>query len=105
MPGDAPGSESWGSMPLEQLIDLLELTTRQLRKQLEETAMDQAAYHRRYWEHWQQLPEGMTVAAMTRDCEMVCRVLNESVILGTSLREGFSAKQTALIAAIGARRA
>ena len=52
--------------------------------EFEEVALDQGTYHRQYWTHWQQLPEDMSVAAMTRDCELVCRVLQEQVILGTS---------------------
>lgn len=104
MPGEAP-AESWGTMPVEGLIDLLQSTTTALTRQFGEVALDEAAYHRTFWEHWQKLPSDMTVAAMNRDCELVCRQLREEVILKTSLREGLQAKQTALIAAIAARAA
>jgi hypothetical protein len=98
---DAP--ESWGTIPADELMALLETTTGQLAKQFEEVAMDEAAYHRKFWTTWQQLPEGMTIAAMNRECEMDCKELREQVILGTSIREGMTAKRDALVAILNAR--
>jgi hypothetical protein len=95
--------ESWGTIPLGDLIALLEVTTGRLSKQYEEVALDQGAYHRKYWSHWQQLPEDMSVAAMNRDCELVCKELQETVILGTSILEGLKAKRDALIAVLASR--
>jgi hypothetical protein len=90
-------------MPVVDLIDLLEATTARLAKQYEEVALDQGAYHRKYWSHWQMLPDEMSVAAMNRDCELVCKELQETVILGTSILEGFKAKRDALIAVLASR--
>lgn len=90
-------------MPLDELIGLLELTSISLKEQFEEVAMDEAAYHRQFWTHWQKLPVDISIAAMNRECEMECQVRRESVILSTSLRESLIAKQQALIAVVAAR--
>jgi len=82
---------------------LLETTTGRLAKQYEEVAMDQGAYHRQFWFTWQQLPDGMTIAAMNRECEMQCRALNEALILSRSLLESVLAKRDALVAILSAR--
>lgn len=95
--------ESWGTMPLDELMALLQSTTEKLVVQHKEVALDEGAYHRKFWTHWQELPEGMTVAAMNRDCEMVCKGLAEEVTLAKSLREAHQVKQTALIAVLAAR--
>ena len=95
--------ESWGTMPLDDLMALLEATTGQLAKQHEEVALDQGAYHRKFWHTWQRLPDGMTIAAMNRECEMDCRALKEAEILSTSVREGLVAKRDALVAILNAR--
>jgi hypothetical protein len=92
-------------MPLDDLMALLQSTTKALAKQHEEVALDQAAYHRQFWTHWQKLPEEMSIAAMNRDCEMVCRVQTEALILSQSIREGMIAKQTAIMAILAARSA
>lgn len=92
-------------MPLDELMALLERTTAGLSKQHEEVALDEAAYHRQFWTHWQKLPEEMSIAAMNRDCEMVCKVQTEALILSRALREGMLAKQGALIAILAARSA
>ena len=99
---EAP-EESWATMPLDGLMALLQSTTERLSTQFEEVAMDEGAYHRQFWAHWQKLPEDMTIAAMNRDCELVCRTLREQVILGTSIREGLMAKRDALVAILEAR--
>ena len=90
-------------MPLDDLMALLEATTGQLAKQHEEVALDQGAYHRKFWHTWQRLPDGMTIAAMNRECEMDCRTLKEAEILSTSIREGLVAKRDALVAILNAR--
>lgn len=95
--------ESWGTMPLDELMALLQSTTERLSTQFEEVAMDEGAYHRQFWKHWQDLPGDMTIAAMNRDCELVCKELREQVILGTSIREGLTAKRDALVAILEAR--
>ena len=99
----AEAPESWGTIPIDDLMDLLEVTTHRLAKQYEEVAMDEGAYHRQFWGHWQKLPEGISIAAMNRECEMECRALNESVILSRSLLEGYLAKRDALVAILSAR--
>ena len=95
--------ESWGIVSVGELIALLEDTTARLAAQFQNLALDQGSYHRKFWSHWQTLPEDMSVAAMNRDCELVCKELQEEVILGTSLLEALKAKQAALIAVIAAR--
>jgi hypothetical protein len=90
-------------MPIEELMELLESTTGSLIKQYEELALDEGAYQRQFWTIWQQLPDGMSVAAMTRDCELECRVLDEARILSRSLLEGKLARRDALVAILAAR--
>jgi hypothetical protein len=92
-------------MTLGALVDLLQSTTERLAKQYEEVALDEGAYHRFFWTHWQGLPEGMTIAAMNRDCELICKELRESWILSQSLLEGFRAKRDALVAVLASRSA
>lgn len=99
----AEGPESWGTMPLDDLMALLQRTTAQLSAQIESLAVDEGAYHRKFWTHWQELPEGMTIAAMNRECEMACKELSEVVTLGTAVRESMLAKRDALVAILGAR--
>lgn len=101
MPGEPEGS--WATMTLGDLLNLLQSTTEQLRKAQETVAMDESAYHRKFWSHWQELEQGLSVAAMTRECERVCRSLNEEWIVSRSLLAGYTAKQHALIAALGSR--
>lgn len=96
-------AEGWGTMPIEELMDLLESTTAGLTRQYEEVAMDEGAYQRQFWTIWQHLPDGMSVAAMTRDCELECRVLNETRILSRALLEGMLAKRDALLGVLSAR--
>jgi hypothetical protein len=90
-------------MPLDSLMALLEQTTGQLSKQYEEVALDTGAYHRQFWYTWQQLPDGMTIAAMNRECEMACRALKEVEIVSTAVLEGYVAKRDALVAILHAR--
>lgn len=90
-------------MPVESLIDLLQRTTEKLVVQHQEVAVDDGAYNRKFWTVWQQLPDGLSVAAMNRECEMACKELREQVILGESLREGLIAKRDALVAILSAR--
>lgn len=101
MPGEPEGS--WATMDLGSLLELLQSTTERLRKAHETVAMDEAAYHRKYWVHWQELPGELSIAAMTRECERVARSLNEEWIISKSLLAGLTAKQHALIAALGSR--
>ena len=84
-------------------MDLLEVTTHRLAKQYEEVALDQGAYHRQFWHTWQQLPPDMSIAALNRECEMECRVLNEAVILSRAVLESMLAKRDALVAILSAR--
>jgi hypothetical protein len=99
----AEAPEAWGTMPLEDLMALLQRTTDQLATQFQEVAIDEGAYHRKFWSHWQNLPEGLSVAAMNRECEMECKELAETVTLGTSIRESLVAKRDALVAVLSAR--
>ena len=104
--------ESWGTIPIDDLMDLLQATTERmigppdaegLRGQYAELAMDEAAYHRKFWATWQELPADMSIAALNRECEMVCRHLNESVILSRAVLESLLAKRDALVAILAAR--
>jgi len=95
--------ESWGTIPLDELMALLEETTNRLSTQIKEVALDQGAYHRQFWHIWQQLPEGLSIAAMNRECEMECRTLNEEVIIKRSVLESLLAKRDALVAILSAR--
>lgn len=90
-------------MPIESLIDLLQRTTEKLVVQHQEVAMDEGAYHRKFWTIWQQLNPDAAIAAKNRECELVCKELREQVILGESLREGLIAKRDALVAILHAR--
>jgi hypothetical protein len=95
--------EAWGAMPIDELMVLLETTTKQLATQIQELAVDQGAYHRKFWATWTQLPEDFSVAAANRECERHCAELQEQVTLGTSLVEGLRAKRDALVAILAAR--
>lgn len=95
--------ESWGTAPLESLIALLQSTTGLLRKAHETVAMDEIAYQRKFWTTWRQLDPTLSVAAMNRYCEDECSALNEEWIMSRSILAGITAKQHALIAAIGSR--
>lgn len=90
-------------MPVEELMATLERTTLALAHDIENHALDEGSYQRKFWTIWQDLPEGMTVAAMNRDCELECRVLNEARILSRSLVEGRTAKRDAIVAILAAR--
>ena len=84
-------------------MGLLEATTGQLATQIQELAVDQGAYQRKFWHTWTQLPEDMSVAGANRECERHCAELQEQVILGTSLVEGIKAKRDAIVAILSAR--
>jgi|SRR5215831_827872 len=101
MPAAEP--ETWATVPIEDLMVLVEVTTAQLSGQLQELAVDQGAYHRQFWSIWTQLPEEMSVAAANRECERHCAQLQEQVILATSLVEALKAKRDALVAILAAR--
>lgn len=90
-------------MPIEELMEALETTTMALAADIENHALDEGSYQRKFWTIWQQLPEGMSVAGMTRDCELECRVLDEARILSRSLVEGRTAKRDAIVAILSAR--
>ena len=60
VPGEP--EESWGTMPLDKMLALLQATTTSLAKAHETCAMDEAAYHRKYWTHWQELDSSLSVA-------------------------------------------
>jgi hypothetical protein len=95
--------ESWAAMPLDELMVLLETTTDQLSTQIQELAVDQGAYHRKFWSVWTQLPEDMSIAGANRECERHCAELQEQVTLATSLVEGLKAKRDALVAILEVR--
>jgi hypothetical protein len=65
--------------------------------------MDAAAYHRKFWFTWQQLPADMSVAALNRECEMECRALKEEELLKRAILEGLIAKRDAIVAILAAR--
>lgn len=95
--------ESWGTIPIEDLMALLEDTTSRITIQLQEVAMDTAAYHRKFWFTWQQLPADMSIAALNRECEMECRALKEEELIKRSILEGLIAKRDAIVAILSAR--
>jgi hypothetical protein len=95
--------ESWGTIPIDDLMAKVEDTTNRLSTQYKEVALDQGAYHRKFWKTWQELPEGLSIAAMNRECEMACAQLNEEVLLKRSLLESLLAKRDALVAILSAR--
>jgi hypothetical protein len=95
--------EGWATMPVEELMHTLEVTTLSLAQDIESHALDEGSYQRKFWTMWQHLPEGMTVAAMNRDCELECRVLNEARILSQSIVESRTAKRDAIVAILAAR--
>jgi hypothetical protein len=95
--------DAWGTMPVESLIALLQSTTKKLVTQFEEVAVDEGAYHRKFWTVWQTLREDAAIAAKNRECELCCKELREQVILAESIREGLLAKRDALVAVLAAR--
>lgn len=95
--------EVWGTMPLEDLMVLLQKTTEKLSLQHQEVAVDDGAYHRKFWTIWQTLREDAPIAAKNRECELQCKELREQTILGESIREGLIAKRDALVAVLSAR--
>jgi hypothetical protein len=99
----AEAPEEWGTMPLPDLMRLLQTTTEQLAEQHKSVAIDEGAYHRKFWSVWTQLPDDFSVAASQRECERHCKELREEVILATSIREGLTAKRDAIAAILAAR--
>lgn len=90
-------------MEIESLMALLQATTEKLVVQHQEVAVDEGAYHRKFWTTWRQLDPNLSIAAMNRYCEDDCATVNERWILSRSLLAALTAKQHALIAAIGSR--
>lgn len=104
MPGSVPAEpERWGELDTGQLAALLEAATRALQTAIEEVAVDEAAYHRTFWQTWQQLPDGLSVAAATRACESAGRDLQAEVILKRALMEAKRARRDGLAAVLGAK--
>ena len=107
MPGQAgtvaAEPENWGTIPVEDLVALLEATTRRLQQALETLAVERAHYWRSYWGHWQKLTPTASVAAKTRECERECAGRNEHVVVGEGMAESLRAKRDGLAAALGAR--
>lgn len=95
--------EAWGTMPVEELMALVETTTGQLGSALQELAADEGAYQRKFWEHWQKVPEEWSIAAANRDCERVCKELDEQRILGRALVETLKVKRDSLVSILEAR--
>lgn len=95
--------EAWGTMPIDDLMALVESTTTLLGSAFQELAADEGAYQRRFWDHWQKLPEEMSVAAANRDCERVCKELDEQRILGRALVETLRVKRDSLVSILQAR--
>lgn len=90
-------------MEIESLMALLQATTEKLVVQHQEVAVDEGAYHRKFWTTWQVLREDAPIAAKNRECELQCKELREQVVLGESIREGLVAKRDALVAILAAR--
>lgn len=90
-------------MPLESLIALLQSTTDKLALQIESTALDDGAYNRKFWSHWQELPPEMSIAAANRECERECKELYEVRAISTALVESYRVKRDALVAILAAR--
>ena len=90
-------------MPLEDLMGLLQKTTDQLASQIESTALDDGAYNRRFWSHWQELPPDMSIAAANRECERECKELYEVRAISGALVESYRVKRDALVAILSAR--
>jgi hypothetical protein len=107
VPGEAgtvsAGPENWGTIPVDELVGLLETTTRRLQQAMETLAIERAHYWRGYWGEWQKLTPTASVAAKTRECELRCAQRNEHVIVGEGLVEALRAKRDGLVAALGAR--
>lgn len=101
MGGEAP--EQWATMPLEELMRLLQTTTQNLGTQIESCAVDDGAYQRKFWSHWQTLDASLSVAAMTRECEWACKELYEVRAIGQGLVESYRVKRDALVAILAAR--
>jgi hypothetical protein len=99
----AEAVEAWATMPLPDLMDRLQRTTLQLCTQIESHAVDEGAYQRKFWDHWQKCPEEWSVAAANRDCERVCKELDEVRILSRALVESMTVRRDSLIAILTAR--
>lgn len=96
--------ERWGTLDVEALVGLLEQTTRRLCVAIEETAMDEAAYHRKFWSVWQTLPPTLSIAALNRECERQAAALAGELTLKRALTESWRARRDSLVAALEARR-
>lgn len=90
-------------MPLPDLMGRLQATTTELCSLIEMHAADEGAYQRRFWTHWQEIPVEWTVAAANRDCERVCKELDEQRTLSRALVEAARVKRDSLIAILEAR--
>jgi hypothetical protein len=95
--------EDWATMPIPDLIKSIQGLTGQLYEQIKRHAVDEGAYQRSFWAHWQTLPPEMSVAAQNRQCEWKCSLLDEARILSRSLVEAMRAKQESMLAILGAR--
>jgi hypothetical protein len=98
------GYENWGSLSPFELTELLEAATKQLQLWIEEAALDEAAYHRKFWSVWQQLDPSMSIAALNRECECQCRDLQGELVIKQALREAQRVRVESLRAALAARR-
>lgn len=95
--------EAWATMPLPALMTSVQNTTGQLATAIGELAADEGAYQRKFWEHWQKAPAEWSVAAATRDCERVCKELDEARILRRALVESLTVKRDSMLAILRAR--
>ena len=90
-------------MPVDELMQLIENTTTQLARDIESHALDEGAYQRAFWTHWEKLPEEWSVAAANRDCERACKHLDENRILSRSVVESRTVKRDSMLAILAAR--
>lgn len=104
MPSALADPERWGERTVEELSDMLEHAGRRLQAAIEDLAVDEAAYHRKFWSVWQGLDPSMSIAALNRECERQAADLQFQVILARSLVESHRVRRDGLVAVLGAKR-
>lgn len=95
----------WATMPLADLMNLVQSEAIRLVRYIEQAGVDEGAYQRAYWEHWRKIPRDWGVTLAMRDCELACQALDEQRHISSTLRDGQRAKYEALVVVLRARSA
>lgn len=96
---------AWATMPLADLMTLVQNEAGRLVRYIEQASIDEGSHQRAYWEHWAKLPADWGVTLATRDCELATKELAEQVRLAGALRDAQQVRFQAIVAVLRARSA